>query len=89
MMFASILKSGLCAVAAMVLAQPQVMQAQMNAHKANKPLTYPIARKSGQDHFLIRGLPPQRVLGPQLSSGVLQVTAQVQDFWLVTRRARQ
>ena len=40
------------------------------------------------DHFLIRGAPPARVLGAQLESGVLQITAQAQDFWLVTRRPR-
>ncbi len=37
------------------------------------------------DHFLIRGAPPDRVLGAQLASGQLKVAAQAQDFWLVTR----
>ncbi len=40
------------------------------------------------DHFVIRGIPPERVFGPQLSSGLLQVTAKAQDFWLVTRTPR-
>ncbi len=40
------------------------------------------------DHFLIRGVEPQRLLGAQLASGELEVTAQVRDFWLVTRRTR-
>lgn len=43
---------------------------------------------SAYDHFLIRGVPPERILGPQLSSGVLHVAAQAQDFFLVTRTAR-
>ncbi|MBS1150509.1 MAG: hypothetical protein H6Q89_2207, partial [Myxococcaceae bacterium] len=43
---------------------------------------------SAYDHFLIRGPSPQQVLGPQLSSGELLLTAQAQDFWLVTRRTR-
>lgn len=38
------------------------------------------------DHFLIKGPPPERVLGPQIASGELQIAAQVQDLSLVTRR---
>ena len=37
------------------------------------------------DHFLIRGVPPERILGAQLSSGLFQVTAQAQSFTLVSR----
>jgi hypothetical protein len=40
------------------------------------------------DHFLVRGIPPERILGAQLQSGELQVAAQAQDFSLVTRRTR-
>jgi hypothetical protein len=43
---------------------------------------------SAYDTFLLRGVPPERVLGAQLQAGELQVTAQAQDFSLVTRRAR-
>ncbi len=40
------------------------------------------------DHFLVRGVRPEQIFATQLSTGVLQVTAQAEDFWLVTRRAQ-